>query len=36
MSGELWLLAGGAALLALAAWSLPRGAGDPPNLIARA
>lgn len=29
----LWLLAGGAALLALAAWSLPRGAGDPPGLM---
>jgi MFS family permease len=28
----LWLLAGAAALLAAAAWNLPRGAGDPPGL----
>lgn len=30
----LWMLAGAALLLALAAWSLPRGAGDPPALAA--
>ncbi len=28
----LWLLAGAATLLAAAAWSLPRGAGNPPGL----